>query len=777
LYQLHGTLIHPFETVMHKILISFLLFMAVTISIGFCQTSSIITLKGMIVNATTGEAIPSASIRISKNNVTTISNEKGEFIFKISVENRGDSIHITHIGFDPVVITINKSDTGIRVIKLHEKLHVLADVVIMNPMDIIKKAISKIPDNYPSSPYLLHGFYRVYGTKERNIIDISEAVFDIYGENYVNKDKQLKLIKSRVDKDLTAFNGFDGLNFGAKPEGIFRDDLVSNAAQSDLLSEEGLNNHQFLFNGIVDYDGKQAYEIEFDQKDGLKKSLNKGKLFIDVSSLAFLEFDIQKSPKGLQFWELGFGQRLSLKLANIQLKLLGDSGRIMYQKFGNKYYLNEVNGTKLLHIKGGGKHFEINPLRMKAEFLITGIDTADFAAFKKGDVFGKTILIEGEAPEKNTDSTDQFWGNYNLIQATFNVDSVAKIIRAKNETLNYKRVLESRLSKYKSDKTTRIDSILSFYHRKDQFNGTALVKYQGNTIYERSFGYADKENNILNGPQTQFRIGSTSKQFTAMLIMQLVNENKLQVEDTVGKYIAGYKHGKVTIQQLLMHQSGIPNFTDVYFDKIVLKQYTMDELVQNFCSDPLEFEPGTQFIYSNSGFAVLADVIEKVTGKKYKDELKERIFDPLGMKQSYFGTVPHVASMAIGYINDQPEHIYPVENVAGAGGIVSTAEDLLLWNNALSAGTILPKDKTEELLKPRVEWKEYDAMYGYGWMIDKLQFNASKKHTVQYHPGTEFGFYDMLVRQPDKDIFIILLNNKSDFPRFDMTDLILNELN
>ena len=762
---------------MHKILISFLLIMAATVSDCFCQMPTIITLKGMVLNAATGEAIPSASIHISKNNVTTISNEKGGFIFKIPVENRYDSIHITHIGFDPVVITINRSDSGIRVIKLHEKIHMLADVVIMNPMDIIKKAISRIPENYPSSPYLMHGFYRVYGTKEKNVIDISEAVFDIYGDNYLSKNKQLKLIKARVDKDLTAFNGNDGLNFGAKPEGIFRDDIVSNATQSDLLSEEGLKNHQFLFNGIVDYDGKKVYEIEFDQKDGIRKSLNKGKLFIEVSSLAFLELDIQKSPKGLQYWEFGFVQRLELKLANIQVNLVGDSTRITYQKFGNRYYLNQISGTNLIHIVGGRKQFEIDPLRLKADFLITGIDTVDFNAFKKGEVLSKTKLIEEQAPEKNTDSTDSFWGNYNLIQSTFNVDSVAKIIRAKNETLAYKKYLESKLSKYKNDKAIRIDSILSFYHRKDQFTGTALIKYQGNTIYEKSFGFADIENNILNGPQTQFRIGSTSKQFTAMLIIQLVNENKLRVEDSVSKILPWYKNGNVTIRQLLTHQSGIPNYTDVYFDKIVLKQYTMDELVQNFCSDPLEFEPGTQFSYCNSGYAILADMIEKITGKKYGDVLKERIFDPLGMKQSYFGTVPHATSMAIGYINDQPEHIYPVENAAGAGAIVSTAEDLLLWHNALSDGTILPKDKIEELFKPRVEWKEYDAMYGYGWMIDKLQFNVSKKHIVQYHPGTEFGFYDMLVRQPDKDIFIILLNNKGDFPRFDMTDLILNELN
>jgi CubicO group peptidase (beta-lactamase class C family) len=265
-----------------------------------------------------------------------------------------------------------------------------------------------------------------------------------------------------------------------------------------------------------------------------------------------------------------------------------------------------------------------------------------------------------------------------------------------------------------------------------------------------------------------------------MLIMQLVNEGKLTVNDSAGKFLPGFRNGRVTIQQLLTHQSGIPNYLggSDYVADILTRPYTLDELVQRFCSDSLEFEPGTQINYSNSGFVVLADIIEKITGKQYADVLAERIFTPLGMTHSYFGKEGHdTTQLATGYINDEPELIYPIQNEVGAGGITSTAEDLLLWHNALSANILLPKEKMDELFKPRVQWDDWGAYYGYGWMIDRLQFEAAKKHIIQYHPGTEEGFYDMLVRQPDKDIFIILLSNHSDFPRFDMTDLILNELN
>jgi CubicO group peptidase (beta-lactamase class C family) len=115
--------------------------------------------------------------------------------------------------------------------------------------------------------------------------------------------------------------------------------------------------------------------------------------------------------------------------------------------------------------------------------------------------------------------------------------------------------------------------------------------------------------------------------------------------------------------------------------------------------------------------------------------------------------------------------------VVGAGGITSCAGDLLRWANALSTNTLLPKELIDELFKPRVAWDEWNAWYGYGWMIDRHLFGASKRHIIQYHPGIEFGFHDILLREPDKDIVIILLSNMGDFPRFDMTDLILNELN
>ena len=124
---------------------------------------------------------------------------------------------------------------------------------------------------------------------------------------------------------------------------------------------------------------------------------------------------------------------------------------------------------------------------------------------------------------------------------------------------------------------------------------------------------------------------------------------------------------------------------------------------------------------------------------------------------------------------DQKEPDYNFENVGGAGGIVSTTQDLLKWSTALDSNVLLPHSVIETLFIPRTAYHDWDADYGYGWMIDKYLFSNSKKHKIIYHPGTDLGFYTMFLKQPDEGITIILLNNTGEFPRFEITELILNE--
>ena len=124
---------------------------------------------------------------------------------------------------------------------------------------------------------------------------------------------------------------------------------------------------------------------------------------------------------------------------------------------------------------------------------------------------------------------------------------------------------------------------------------------------------------------------------------------------------------------------------------------------------------------------------------------------------------------------------YYVQNIGGSGGITLTTADLLKWSNALDTSKLLPTSKIEQLIAPKAEYNDWDAYYGYGWMdgwmIDRYMFHSSRIHKIYYHPGTDFGFYSMFIKQPDNGITIILLNNTGEFPRFKITELILNELN
>jgi CubicO group peptidase (beta-lactamase class C family) len=781
--------------------ITFLVFAAfLTVINCLAQSTQVTIVKGRIINAVSGEVVSYATITDRLHGINTMSNEKGDFLLKIPPGVSTDSLMISHIGFQPVIVYQN---TSMMIIRLQPKTMELQEVVVKVPdaLALVKKAIEKIPDNYANKPYMMHGFYRLTGTEEKRIIQMSEAAFQIYNADYARKNKQVKLIKARIDKDLTAFNGNDDFHFGTSPKGLLDIDIVSNANANDIIHENGIKQYQFIYKGTTQYNGAEAHVIFFDQKDGIRKSLNQGRMIIDAQSLAFLEFSFRLSPKGIKYWSFPGAPKLLMKLARLQIDMLQDSFKVTYQKYGDKYYLGHVQETTLWHIMGGKEHFELDPLRMRYNYLVTKIDTTNASPFESQDLMRPTRFMEMTVRKNITDSIDPFWDEYNLILPEFDVDSAARIIHQNNETLNFKAALEKRLSKIKGDKIVRIDSILAYYHGLNQFNGSALVEYDGKIIFSKSFGPADKEKNIQNNVHTQFRIGSATKSFTAVLIMQLADEKKLSVTDTVGRFLPGYVHGHLTIEQLLTHQSGIPNYTnnEDYLAKIILNKYTTIDLVKFFCSDPLEFVPGTAFNYSNSGYVVLAAIIERITGQTYANVLHDKIFVPAGMKNSFFGLNKYhdqrfagaadsllrptplssstSSQMAIGYVNGEPEISFPIENITGAGGISSTTGDLLLYNHAITAGSLLSPESTKAIFQPRVNWKEWDADYGYGWMLDRGIFDAGTRHEIQYHPGTEPGFFTMMIRQPDKKITIILLNNKGEFPRFDIADLILNELN
>jgi CubicO group peptidase (beta-lactamase class C family) len=210
-----------------------------------------------------------------------------------------------------------------------------------------------------------------------------------------------------------------------------------------------------------------------------------------------------------------------------------------------------------------------------------------------------------------------------------------------------------------------------------------------------------------------------------MLIQELSQEGKLKLSDSLGKFIPEYIHKNVTLEQLLTHTSGIPNFTanNDYLTVVMTKSLTPKEIVLSFCSDSLDFKSGESFRYSNSGYVVLAAVIEVITGHPYGKVLKEKILDPLKMDYTSFGSD---SLNTTGYNYGKREPKYKIANMAGAGGMSSTINDLAKWNEGLSNNALIQSDKLDEMFKPKAEYTDWQAYYGYGWMIDRFMFKSSK---------------------------------------------------
>lgn len=747
-------------------------FLFLILSSSIFSQSANFTINGKVLD-NNNHPLPYASIGITAKRIGTVTNKAGEFSIKLPHGCDNDTLLISFLGYQSRKLNIpaiNKSE--VLTIILMEEPMVLQEVIVkpIDPVQLILTAISNIPKNYYSHPHITNGFYRIDTKKGDEHIMLSEAVFDIYNYGY-NSDKKsrFRLNKMRSIQDEQASQGLD---LGLKPKNIFEFDIVKHIAESDLFSKNGIKNHWFKLKRIINYNGIEAYEILFDQKDGIKKSLFKGKLYIDVNDLAFISIEITRSPKGIAYAQYGdAGTRALMKLVGIDIDIKRDDIRAKYSKFGDKWMLSAVSNDNTLNFKSNRAYYDFRA-DIRADYIVTGIDTGNVKEFSDNETLGNNKFIEYQVNSNEKD----FWKDYNTILPDYNSDTIAAKIIANNEVNNLKNKIEKRLQYLPKDKSLRIDSLLTFFHGLGIFNGAAMVKHNGQIIFQKNYGLADRGNNLPVTNSTQFRIGSLTKSFTSLLIQQLITENKISIHDTVGKFIPAYVHKHIAIAQLLTHTSGIPNYTsrNDYVTEVMTREMSLNAIIMKFCSDSLEFKPGEGFRYSNSGYLILAAIIENVTGKTYAQVLKERILEPLKMDHSGFG--PDSINSK-GYWYNVVEPGYKTKNVAGAGGIVSTAVDLLKWDEALYTDKLLPANKIKELFEPRSEYVDWDAYYGYGWMIDRKLFAQSKKHTIIYHPGTDLGYYTMFVRQPDTGSLIILLNNSGEFPRFAISDLILDVIN
>lgn len=332
-----------------------------------------------------------------------------------------------------------------------------------------------------------------------------------------------------------------------------------------------------------------------------------------------------------------------------------------------------------------------------------------------------------------------------------------------------------------NDKPGKIDAYLTQCYEQGQFNGTALVAEAGEVIYKKGFGYANREWGIPNSVDARFRIGSITKQFTAMLIMQLVEEGKISLEAKMTAYLPDYRKqtgDRVTIHHLLTHTSGIPSYTALpgFWSDSTRNHYSVDYVVENFCSRDLEFEPGEKYRYNNSGYYLLGAIIEAVTGKPFAQVLRERILDPVGMDNTGMDDQSQILKKrASGYVKHLTEYVndpyFFMQNAYAAGAMYSTVEDLYKWDQALYTEKLISEKSKQKMFTP------FLSNYGYGWSIDTMPLaNASDSVKVIAHGGGINGFNTLIARFVEDKHLVVLLNNTGPAPLSDMSQGIVNIL-
>ncbi|HET9225051.1 MAG TPA: serine hydrolase domain-containing protein [Thermoanaerobaculia bacterium] len=312
----------------------------------------------------------------------------------------------------------------------------------------------------------------------------------------------------------------------------------------------------------------------------------------------------------------------------------------------------------------------------------------------------------------------------------------------------------------------QLDAILKDYDRADAPGASVLVAQDGKVLYHRAFGLANLEERTPITTATNFRLASVTKQFTATAVLLLAERGKMSLDDPLTRFFPGFAkaaHG-VKVRHLLGHTSGLLDYEELIPPgaTVPLKDKDVLDLVGK--QDRLYFAPGSQFRYSNTGYALLALIVEKVSGRSFAQFLEANIFGPLGMAGTvaYEEGISKVERRAYGYSERDGRFERTdqslTSSVLGDGGIYSSVEDLWLWDQALYGTRLLPAETLAMAFKAGTSTSDQPGSgYGYGWYV------ASHRGTRKvWHYGETIGFSTYLARYPDKRLTIIMLTNRND---------------
>lgn len=309
-----------------------------------------------------------------------------------------------------------------------------------------------------------------------------------------------------------------------------------------------------------------------------------------------------------------------------------------------------------------------------------------------------------------------------------------------------------------------VDSLVSPEFKPNEPGIAILIAGKGQVVYEKAFGSANVELNTPLQPDMIFRIGSITKQFTAVGILQLAEQGKISLQDSVQKYIKDFpsKGYTITIENLLTHTSGIKDYSNAdttHNPYIERHDFTPRQIINYFKNDPVEFKPGAKYNYSNSGYVLLGYIIEIVSGKSYHQYMKENVIKPAGLTSTLYASENTIVPKRVrGYTRDRGFYEnaeYQSLSIGyGCGDLMSTAEDLYKWNNALFSYKLIKKETLQKAFTPFQLSDENFTNYGYGWFINDVH---GKK--CIHHEGQVNGFIAVEQYFPNENIYVSILTN------------------
>jgi CubicO group peptidase (beta-lactamase class C family) len=320
----------------------------------------------------------------------------------------------------------------------------------------------------------------------------------------------------------------------------------------------------------------------------------------------------------------------------------------------------------------------------------------------------------------------------------------------------------------------RIDALMSRY-AGDVPGASLLVVKDGKPLVERGYGYANLEKHIKAGPETNYRLASVTKQFTATAILLLKQDGKLELDDPIRKYLPQLPASDdgITIENLLAHSSGLVDYEDLIPSSRPTQIDDNDALRMIASQDRLYFQPGSAHRYSNGGYVLLGLIVERLSGMDLADFMRRRIFEPLGMDHTLLyehRRGPKPANRAYGYSLIADKWTRTDQSVTSAtrgdGGVYSNVSDMAKWDAALYTDKLLDAESRKLALTPKDPVDDPDVLYGFGWRLSG---------GTTWHSGETMGFRNVIIRWPEQHLSVVILSNRNQFQPYPLA-LAIGEL-